>query len=167
MDRRNLFPTLVAGFGAAVLTTVPGIKNFACCLIVPLAVIVALYLDLKINKAILPVTVKTALIFGFFTALFATIFSTFFDVLITFITHSNDFIEALPQTESMVRQYHLGYLLGQTLALLKQMANQIKLDGFSLLYTFGILFSNFVIYTIFGLLGGLLGMTFINRRTQI
>ncbi len=167
MNRKNLFPTLVAGFGASVLTTVPGIKNFACCLIVPLAVIAALYLDLRVNKAILPVNIKKALIFGFFTALFTTLFSTFFDVLITFITHSNDFIEALPQTESMVRQYHLDYLLNQTMALLKQMASQIKLYGFSLLYTFGILFSNFVIYTIFGLLGGLLGMTFINRRTQI
>ncbi len=167
MDRKNLFPTLVAGFGAAVLTTVPGIKNFACCLIVPMAVIVALYLDVRINKSILPVTVKTALAFGFFTALFTTIFSTFFDVLITFITHTNDFIEALPQTESMVRQYHLGELLGQTMAVLKQMSNQIKINGFSLLYTFGMLFSNFVIDTIFGLLGGLLGMTFINKRTQI
>lgn len=167
MDRKNLFPSLVAGFGAAVLTTVPGIKNFACCLIVPMAVIIALYLDIKINKTILPVTIKTALIFGFFTALFATIFSTFFDVLITYITHSNDFIQALPQTESMVRQYHLEVLLDQTMSVLKQMSNQIKISGFSLLYTFGILISNFIINTIFGLLGGLLGMIFINRRTQI
>ena len=167
MDRKNLFPTLVAGFGAAVLTTVPGIKNFACCLLLPMAVVVALFLDHKLNKTQLPITLKSAISFGFFTALFATIFSTFFDVLITFITHTNDFIQALPQTEMMVRQYHLETLLEQTMTLLKQMASDIQVSGFSILYTFGIFISNFIINTIFGLLGGILGMTFINKRTQI
>lgn len=167
MDRKSLFPSLVAGFGAAVLTTVPGIKNFACCLLVPLAAVTALFLDHKLNKTRLPITLKSALFFGFFTALFATVFSTFFDVLITFITHTNDFIQALPQTESMVKQYHLDALLEQTMELLKQMARDIQSSGFSPLYTFGIFFSNFIINSIFGLMGGILGMTFLNRRTQI
>ncbi|MCL5031259.1 MAG: hypothetical protein M1480_19830 [Bacteroidetes bacterium] len=167
MNQKKLLPPLVCGFGAAVLTTVPGIKNIACCLIVPLAAVLSLYLDHKINRTDLPINAKSAIWFGIITGLFATLFSTFFDLLMTYIVHSNDFVQALPQTEMIIRHYKLNAILDQTMTLLKQMSYDITTYGFSTFYAFGILFSNLVINTIFGLLGGLLGMTFINKRTQI
>ena len=167
MDKNKFSPALVAGFGAAVLTTVPGIKDFGCCLIVPLAAVLSLYLDHRINKTELPISGKKAVLFGLLTGLFAATFATFFDVLITYITHSNEFVNSLPQTENMIQSSPLGPLLQQSLALLKQMAAQIKSDGFSILYTIAMLISNMFIDSIFGILGGLLGMTFLNKRTQI
>jgi len=166
MNKKRIMPTLVCGFGAAVLTTIPGVKNFGCCLIVPLAAILALMLDIRVNKTMLPIDIKSVVFFGILTGVFAALFSTFFDVLITFITRTNDFVETLPQTEMMIRQYKLGGLLDETLTILHHMVNQIKTTGFSFFYTFGILSSNLVIDIIFGFLGGLLGMSILNKRSK-
>ncbi len=166
MDKKKVLPSLVCGFGAAVLSTVPGIKSLGCCLIIPLAAVLALYLDIRINKSDLPVTFKTAAAFGVLTGIFAAFFATFFDVLITYIAHTNDFVDALPQTEAMIRQYKLGAILDQTMQLLKMMSEQIKNNGFSAMYTFGIFVSNMFINTIFGFLGGMIGMSFINKRVR-
>ncbi len=167
MDKKRVFPALVCGFGASVLNTIPGIKNLGCCLIVPLAVIFAMFLDYRINKSRLPLDLKTALMFGILTGLFVTLFSTFFEVLITFITRTNDFVEALPQTEMLIRQYKLGVLFDQTMSVLHQMVDQIKANGFSLLYTAGIFTSNLVINSVFGLLGGIIGMAYLNKRANL
>ena len=167
MDRKRIFPALVCGFGAAVLNTVPGIKNLGCCLIVPLAAVFALFLDHKINKTLFPIDFKNAVFFGILTGIFATFFTTFFDVLITFITKSNDFVEALPQTETLLRQYKLGNLLDQTMVILQQMVTDIKTTGFSLLYTIGIFSSTLIVNIIFGLLGGLLGMAYLNKKANL
>ncbi|MCK7524986.1 MAG: hypothetical protein MZV64_48975 [Ignavibacteriales bacterium] len=51
MNFKKYLPTLVCGFGAAVLSTVPGIKNFSCCLIVPAAAAISILLDKKINNS--------------------------------------------------------------------------------------------------------------------
>jgi hypothetical protein len=167
MNRNKLFPPLVCGFGAAVLSTVPGVRNYACCLIVPLAAVLSINLDHKINKSILPIKSSNAIFFGIATGIFAAFFASFFDVLITFITHSNDFIESLPQTEELIKNYKLNDLLDQTMVILRQMANEIRTSGFSIFYSFGILFSNLIINLIFGLLGGLLGMALINKRPRV
>ncbi len=167
MSQNKYLPPLVCGFGAAVLTIVPGIKSFSCCMIVPLAGVLSIYLDHKINKTSLPVGIKSAIWFGFITGIFATLFATSLDVLLTYLAHTNDFVQALPQTEAVVRHYKLNAMLDQTMSMLKQMSNDITINGFSAFYTAGILFSNFIINTIFGILGGILGMTFINKRTKV
>ena len=166
MDRKNYLPPLVCGFGAAVLTTVPGVKSFGCCLIIPLAAILSLFLDHKINKSELPFNFKHAMLLGLLTGIFATFFATIFDVLMTYILHTNEFVQTLPQTEELVRQYKLGVLLNQTMGMLKQMSKDIQQNGFSLFYIVGIFFSNFIINSIFGMLGGLLGLSFINKKAQ-
>jgi Protein of unknown function (DUF4199) len=166
MNRNLIMPSLVCGFGAGVLTTVPGIKNVGCCLVVPFAAILSLYLDIRLNHSDIPINFKKAIAFGILTGLFAAIFSTFFDVLITYIAHTNDFVDTLPQTESLIKSYKLGALLDQTMGILQQMANNIKTYGFSPFYTFGIFVSNSFIDSIFGLLGGLIGMSFINRKAK-
>ncbi len=167
MSSNKIFPPLVGGFAAAVLTTVPGIKSLGCCLIVPLASILALFLDMKINKEEPPISMKKALLFGLVTGIFAAFFSSLFDVLITYITKTNEFVETLPQTESMMRNFNFGPILDESMSMLKNMAAQIKESGFSFMYAFGIFFSNFFVDAIFGMVGGLVGMAFINKRTSV
>jgi len=59
----------------------------------------------------------------------------------------------------------LGSLLDQTIGLLNKMSKDILASGFSLLYAFAITFSNIIIYSIFGIIGGVIGMSVINKRT--
>ena len=61
MSSKGYLPALVAGFGAAVLTTVPGLREFGCCLIVPLAVFTALLLYRKTLNEDKNISVKTSL----------------------------------------------------------------------------------------------------------
>lgn len=161
---KRYLPTFIAGFGAAVLSIVPGIKSFSCCLIVPGAAILALILDQRVNKNSERIAAGKAIMFGLMTGLFATIFITTLDVLITFITKTNDFIEALPQSESLIRELKFGPMAEESLKLMKQMAKQIQNTGFSPLYLFILFISNFITNTIFGIIGGLVGMGLLNKR---
>jgi hypothetical protein len=52
----------------------------------------------------------------------------------------------------------------ETIKALKVMASDIKDSGFSGLYVVTILFSNLFTNTIFGLIGGLLGMNYLNKK---
>ena len=165
MDNKRIFPSLVCGFGAAVLVTVPGIKSLGCCLIVPFAVVLSLILDHRINKVPPPVTIKKAVFFGFLTGIFTTLFATFFEVIVTYFTKTNEFIQVLPQIEGTINQYNLTSIFKDTITLYHQMALQITTNGFSLLYTIMIFFSYGIIYTIFGILGGFIGMVILNKRT--
>lgn len=167
----TLFPKkyispLVCGFAAAVFSIIPGVKAFACCLIVPLAAIFSLYLDGKINHLNDIITSRKAVVFGLLTGVFSAIFASGFDIMITFFTKTNDFVDSIPQSEEMIRDLNLGPLLEQSMEIINKIADDIKNNGFSLLYSVMILFSNLLINTIFGLLGGLLGMHFLNKKTQ-
>ncbi|MFN3872427.1 MAG: DUF4199 domain-containing protein [Ignavibacterium sp.] len=161
---KKYLPTFIAGFAAAVLSIVPGIKSFSCCLIVPGATILALILDQKVNKNSERIAIGKAVMFGLLTGLFATLFITALDVLITFISKTNDFIEALPQSESLIRELNFGPMAEESLKLMKQMAKQIQRTGFSPLYIFILFTSNIITNTIFGVIGGLVGMGLLNKR---
>ncbi|MCH7827860.1 MAG: hypothetical protein IIC75_07825 [Bacteroidetes bacterium] len=165
MNSNKYLPILVCGFGAAVLTTVPYIKSFSCCLIIPAASFAALYLNLKVDNINLPITIKPAVVYGLLTGVVAALFSSTFEILITFITHNNDFVATLPQTEAAMRSLDLGNLLDQTMGLLNKMSSDIITNGFSLLYTIAIIFSNIIIDSVFGIIGGIIGMVVINKRT--
>lgn len=166
MNKNKYLPTLVCGFGAAVLSTVPGIKNFSCCLIVPAAAAISILLDRKINhyndKALLGKSIG----FGFLTGLFATIFITIFEMLVTYFTKSNDLIQSLPQTEIMMRQWNLGPMIEESLKLIKSVSKDIQKNGFSTIYLLMILLSNFMVNSIFGMIGGALGMSLANRKLR-
>jgi len=163
---KNYLPPIVTGFGAAVLTTIPGFKNFGCCLLVPAASIVALVLYKKTNQINEKIAVNKAITLGLLTGLVAALFSTFFDLLMTYITHTNEFITGLPQTELIVKDFNMGPIMDESLKLIKQMAKDIEANGFSALYTIMIFISNILTYTIFGILGGALGVAILNRRNQ-
>jgi hypothetical protein len=166
MNLNKYLPTLVCGFGAAVLSTVPGIKNFSCCLIVPGAAAISILLDKKINQSNEKVLIGKTLKFGFLTGLFATLFITVFEMLVTYFTRSNDFIQGIPQTEIMMRQWNLGPVMDESLKLLKDVSKEIQKTGFSFLYFIMILFSNFITNSIFGMIGGALGMSLANRQSR-
>jgi len=170
MISSKYFPTLVSGFAAGVLTTVPVIKSFSCCILVPLAVIFALYAEKRISKETQPIEMKHALTFGLFTGLFTVLFGNAFDTSITFITRSNDFVESYPDVIKMMKS--MNFMPGtdreikEALALLEQSRNDIIEKGFSWIYTSMTLFSNLIFYPLFGLLGGVLGRAFLERDTR-
>lgn len=155
---------LVCGFGASVLSIIPELKMLACCLVIPVAALLSLFLDQKINRLNEKIDSRKAITFGLLTGLFAALFATSFDILLTMITRTNDFVQTLPQTESLIREYNLGPIVDDTIKLLKEMISDIKNNGFSGLYAFAMLFSNLVINTLFGLIGGLIGMNYLNKR---
>ena len=166
MITRKYMPSFVAGFGAAVLSTIPGIKSFNCCLIVPAAAFLSLHLYIKSTGDKSPIQLNKALSFGLLTGLIAAFFTTFFDLLITYITHSNDFVTALPQSKELLNDLNLGHLMDAYLELMDSIVKDIRETGFSALYTVMISLSNFIVLTIFGMLGGLLGMSILNKRNR-
>jgi uncharacterized membrane protein YeaQ/YmgE (transglycosylase-associated protein family) len=163
---KDYLPAIVCGFGAAVLTTIPGFKNFACCLLVPAASIAAIVLYKKTNRLDEKIAVNKAIILGLLTGVVAALFSTFFDLLITYITHTNEFIAGLPQTELIINDLNMGSIVDESLKLIKQMGKDIETNGFSALYTIMIFISNIITYMIFGILGGAIGAAILNRRNR-
>lgn len=161
---KQILPALVCGFGAAVLTTVPGLKNFGCCLIVPAAAYFSLYLDRRINLFFEPIKPSKATAFGILTGFFAAMFSTFFEVLITYLLRSNDFVATLPELDKLLKGYFANPAFADTMLLLKNMEKEISQTGFSGLYIILFFFNSIIIDVIFGIAGGLFGMYFINKK---
>ena len=64
-----------------------------------------------------------------------------------------------------MRSLNLGSILDQSMGLLDKMSSEIVTNGFSLLYTIAIIFSNIIIDSVFGIIGGIIGMVVINKRT--
>ena len=166
MDYNKYLPSIVTGFGAAVLSTIPGIKNLNCCLIIPVAAFLSIYLYNKSTGNNSPIKLNKALSYGLITGLVAALFSSLFDILITYITHSNDLVVGLQQTEEMMQELKLGTLIDASMEIMRTMVTKIKATGFSALYTVMITISNFFIFSIFGMLGGLLGMAVLNKRNR-
>lgn len=160
----RIFPVIVSGFIAAVLSVVPVLKSFSCCLLLPLAAVFSLYLDIRVNKNSEIIKTSKAIKFGFLTGLFATLFYVPLDLIITFFARSNDLIESIPQAEILIQDLDLKSVSDDSIKLMKNMANEIRSTGFSLLYAIMILFSNLFTNTIFGIIGGIIGMGILNKR---
>jgi hypothetical protein len=167
MFSSKYLPSLVCGFAAAVLMVVPGVKSFGCCLVLPAASAFTLILNKKINKSTESISTQDAISFGIFTGLFSAIFLTFFDLLITYFAKTNDLVESIPYTESMLKDLKLGPIAENALSMIRKMAKDISQYGFSAIYSFMILLTNLVINTIFGMLGGILTMMYFNKKTSI
>jgi len=58
----------------------------------------------------------------------------------------------------------LGDIGKETIAILRNMSNEITTNGFSLTYTFFLLFNNIIIDSLFGVIGGLIGMSIFNKK---
>jgi hypothetical protein len=88
-------------------------------------------------------------------------------VIITYITKTNDLVAGYPQAEQVIRDLNLGDAAKESLELLKNMISEIQTKGFSFLYTAIIAFSNLLTYSIFGILGGVIGTALINRKNRL
>ena len=157
---------MICGFGASVLATIPGVKSIACCTVVPLAAIISVYLYNKANPSEQKFATGTGLMLGFFTGVIGALFASFFDVLITYLTQTNEFVTSFPQSESIIKDFNLGPLVDESLKLMKQMRDEIVSSGFSAFYTFMILISNLITYCIFGFFGGALAVVIINKQKR-
>ena len=166
MISNKYLPVLVSGFGAAVLSTVPGIKNFSCCLIVPGAAAIAVLLDKKNTNTLGRVSMGKGILSGLLTGFVATFFITIFEILLTYFAKSNDFVESIPQSEMVIRQWNLGPIVNESLKMMKSVAKEITRTGFSFLYLIMILSSNFLVNSIFGMVGGALGVNLANRKSN-
>lgn len=164
MNVKNIMPALVSGFGAAVITTIPGMNAFGCCLLAPFAGGIAVLLHHRLNKVSPPLSGKTASLMGLSTGFFIAFFAVIFETVITLIFKSNDFVHALPQMESMIKEFGNAPIFNAALEVYKEMAKEIRTSGFSAIYTFSMFFSYTIMYGIFGMLGGLGGMIFVNKR---
>lgn len=169
--KNKYLPSLVTGFGAAVLVSVPWIRTVGCCIIIPFATLYALMLHIKLNGGELPIKTSMAILFGLMTGLWAAFFSAMFETIITFFTHTNDFVQGLPQMESMLRGSRFAPsfsgIFDQMLRIYHSMAKDIQLYGFSPIYTFTVLAGNIIVDSIFGMLGGILGKSYLNKRSTI
>jgi hypothetical protein len=65
-----------------------------------------------------------------------------------------------------MNQFNLGPLMEASVKLIENMAKEIERNGFSALYTVMISISNTLIFSVFGMLGGLLGMAILNKKNR-
>jgi len=165
--KTKYLPALVCGFGAAVLTTIPGLESFACCLLVPIASLISVRLYYKANHEMAKLSTSSGVILGLLTGLFAAGFASIFEILLTYITKTNDLVVGYPQAEKVIRNLNLGNATKESLEMLRKMISEIQTQGFSFLYTIIITFSNVLTYSIFGMLGGVIGTALLNRRNKL
>jgi hypothetical protein len=166
---KKYLSAFVCGFGAGVLQIVPVAKSFSCCLIIPAAAFLALVLEQKSTNNFTRILPGKAILIGLVTGLYAAIFGSFFDILITFITKNNDIVATFPEFQKMIADFPLELtqeMKDEILKLMTTVRDQITETGFSLLYSISVIFSNLFIDTIFGIIGGLVGAQILNNRNQ-
>ncbi|MCX6168529.1 MAG: hypothetical protein NTX65_04260 [Ignavibacteriales bacterium] len=162
---KKYLSALVCGFGAGVLLIVPFLRSFSCCFIIPLAAFVSLMLDQRATNSREKIGSKRAIMFGIVTGLYAALFGSFFEVFITLITKNNDIIATFPELQRMINSFAVSpEIKTEVLKLFQNVREEILTKGFSVLYTFSVLINNFIVNTIFGAVGGLVGAQIINNK---
>lgn len=165
MNKKYL-AALVCGFAASVLTTIPGLKGIACCTLIPVASGFSVFLFKKSQPGLPKIGTGTGVVLGLLTGIVAAIFASSFEMIITYLTKSSDLIASMPEAEKVIRDMNLGPAAEESMKILKQMVTEIKTNGFSLFYSFLITLTNFITYSIFGVLGSLVSTAIINKRNQ-
>ena len=134
-------------------------------MILPLAAFISLLLDQRATRNFTKIPMKKALLFGLFTGLFAALFGSVFEILITFITKHNDEIASFTDLQRIIQNLPLSEeIKKEILNLFQSVREDILKNGFSLLYTFSVIGNNFIVNSIFGSVGGLVGAQIINSR---
>ena len=122
-------------------------------------------LDQRATKSREKISAKKALMFGIVTGLYAALFGSFFELFITLVTKHNDIISTFPELQRMIEGFPVTpEIKTEVLNLFQNVREEILTKGFSLLYTFSVLMNNFIVNTIFGAVGGLVGAQIINNR---
>jgi hypothetical protein len=161
------FPALVAGFGAGVLHIVPLTKGLTCCLVVPIAAVIAIMLEQKANGNLKIIELKRGVILGLLTGVFAALFGSFFDIFITFITKNNDIILAYNEMNDILDTFPVPEnVREEVINLMGSVVESIKETGFSSIYAISVTFNNLIVDSIFGIIGGLVGTKILNSRNS-
>ncbi|MBN2571650.1 MAG: DUF4199 family protein [Ignavibacteriales bacterium] len=164
---KKVLPALVCGFAAGVLQVVPFIRGLSCCLLLPLAGVFAIVLYQKSSGVIEKIPYGKGAMLGLLTGVFAALFSTFFDSIISFITHSNIFVEEFVSIQKAFNDLPFSEeMKNELIKMYSMIRDEIVRDGFSFWYTSGMLVSNLIAGILFGLLGGLLGTYFMNAKNS-
>ena len=164
---KKYFPAIVAGFGAGVLHVVPIAKALTCCLIVPIAAVIAIMLEQKASGSTGNFDIKRGAILGLLTGVFAALFGSFIDIFITFVTKSNDIILSFNQLIEAVGSFPIpDEVKSEVISLMRSVADEIRENGFSSLYSLSIIFNNLLVDSIFGTIGGLVGTKVLNSRNS-
>ncbi|HPD68049.1 MAG TPA: hypothetical protein PLI27_08255 [Ignavibacteriales bacterium] len=143
-------PIFIAAWISAVLQNIPLIKNFSIFLIIPNAPIIATYLLVKANTISEKIKYNKILTFSLLTGIIAAILAALFDIIITFITKTNDIITSLPEVESIINQLpsvQQSYLK-ETISYLYKISNDISIIGFSIDFVF-LSLANFILINLF------------------
>jgi hypothetical protein len=159
-------PALVCGFAAGVLNIVPVVKNFSCCLIIPTAAIFSLVLYQRANKDFTMLRASTSTLFGLLTGIFAALFGTTFEIIIILISKTSDLTSSLPEIEKLMKGLPSNPIWEEVINLMYKISDEITHNGFSLIYSVSILFSSLIINSIFGMIGGIVGMQILNNRMK-
>ncbi|MBX3007596.1 MAG: hypothetical protein KF816_06160 [Melioribacteraceae bacterium] len=155
----------ICGFGAGVLNVVPVVKSFGCCIIMPIAVYISLLLDIKASGNNKTIAIKKGIMFGLITGLYAALFSTSFEIIITFITKQNDLVNGFSEFQKMSDSLPFAQeIKNEVINLMASVREDIINYGFSFLYSISLLINNLVVNTIFGIGGGLISVQIINNR---
>ena len=158
---------IIVGFGAAVLSVVPVVKSFGCCLMIPLAAYLSLMLDQKATSDYSQLEIKKCVIFGLLTGVTAAILGTAFDTLITIITHKNDLLLSFPELLEAINNFPIDEATREEVVdLLSNVVDQIRNSGFSPLYTISLFVNNVFADSVFGILGGIIGVQILNSRNS-
>lgn len=163
---KKYLPALVAGFGAGVLHVVPIAKGLTCCLVIPVAAVIAIMLEQKANN-LNTIDLKRGVYLGLFTGIFAALFGSFFDIFITYITKSNDILIAYNELHNVLDSFPVPEnIKEEVMILMHEVTQSIKETGFSGIYAISIIFNNLIVNSIFGLIGGLAGTKILNSRNS-
>ena len=162
---KKLLPSIVTGFAAGVLTTVPLLKNFACCLLLPAAAVIAVFLDQKANGEDENLLMSKGVVIGLMTGIFAAVFGSTFDILITYIAKSNDLVSTFSEMQNFISNFPINETMKQQITnMMQSMVDDISRTGFSLFYTVSVIVNNFISNSIFGVIGGLVGVQIYKSR---
>ncbi|MGE5402392.1 MAG: hypothetical protein ACM3S2_18505 [Ignavibacteriales bacterium] len=163
---KKYLPALVCGFAAGVLNIVPIVKSLSCCMIIPVAAFISLVLNQKATGSKLHIKPGMAVFFGLMTGMIAAFFSSFFDVLIIYITRSSELTSALPELEKMMSNFYPSSLSTDIMNVMYKMSDDISKYGFSTIYTVSVFMSSLIVDSIFGIVGGLISMQILNKRNE-
>lgn len=163
---KKLLPSIVCGFGAGVLHSVPFIRSLACCLIAPAAAYLSILLFRKAESFTEKIPPSKAAFLGIFTGIFFAFFATGIDSIVTYIFKTNDFVESLPEARQIMEENGLAPFFEEGFATLSKISTDITTFGFSLIYLIFNFLNNLLIGTLFGLIGGLIGMSVTNKKIE-
>ena len=106
-------------------------------MILPLAAFISLLLDQRATKIFEKIPMKKALLFGLYTGLFAALFGSVLEIVITLITKHNDVIASFTDLQRIVQNLPLSEeIKKEVLNIFQSVREDILKNGFSILYTF-------------------------------